>query len=163
MPDDAISTSCIFKHFRGNFSRKRPFVLPVTVLRPQGNIRVHDHFTDIAETRNKAEQTAFQYRKILDDVRDKIAADKVATVEAAIKEVEDAVEKDDYELMKTKLDELNKVFSEVSQEMYANVAQQQAQEAGGPEVGDSGDGGQGGSTSAADAVDADYTILEDEE
>jgi molecular chaperone DnaK len=121
---------------------------------------------DIAETRNKAEQTAFQYRKILDDVRDKIAADKVATVEAAIKEVEDAVEKDDYELMKTKLDELNKVFSEVSQEMYANVAQQQAQEAGGPEVGASGDGSdgdQGGSTSAADAVDADYTILEDEE
>ena len=76
------------------------------------------------------------------------------------------MEKDDYELMKTKLDELNKVFSEVSQEMYANVAQQQAQEAGDPEVGASGDGsdgGQGGSTSAADAVDADYTILEDEE
>ncbi len=68
--------------------------------------------------------------------------------------------------MKTKLDELNKVFSEVSQEMYAEVAQQQAQEAGGPGAGAPGgesEGGQGESANAADAVDADYTILEDEE
>jgi molecular chaperone DnaK len=121
---------------------------------------------DVAETRNQAEQTVFQYRKILDEVKDKIGPEKVANVEAAIKELEDAVAKDDYELIKTKLDELNKVFSEVSQEMYAHIAQEQAQQSGGPEVGANGGApaqDPGGSSNAADAVDADYTILDEEE
>jgi molecular chaperone DnaK len=118
---------------------------------------------DVAETRNRAEQTVFQYRKILDEVKDKIGADKVAQVEAAIKELEDAVEKDDYELMKTKLDELNRVFSEVSQEMYAHIAQEQAQQTGGPETGATGPGEGGEPAGASDAVDADYTILDEEE
>ncbi len=119
---------------------------------------------DVAETRNKAEQTAYQYRKILDEMKDKIPADKAATVEKAIEEVEDAVAKDDYELMKTKLDDLNKVFSEVSQEMYAHIAQEQAQQASGADAGAGGDGAASeGEGSGVDAVDADYTILEDEE
>ncbi len=117
---------------------------------------------DVAETRNKAEQTAYQYRSILDEMKDKISADKAATVEKAIEEVEDAVAKDDYELMKTKLDDLNKVFSEVSQEMYAHIAQEQAQQASGPDAGGDGAASEG-EGSGADAVDADYTILEDEE
>jgi molecular chaperone DnaK len=120
---------------------------------------------DVAETRNKAEQTAYQYRKILDEMKDKISADKISQVEKAIEDLEDAVAKDDYELMKTRLDELNKVFSEISQEMYAQVAQEQAQQAGEPEMGatgaDAGSNGAAGGPSA-DAVDADYTILEDE-
>ncbi len=124
---------------------------------------------DVAETRNKAEQTAYQYRKILEEVKDKISEDKASKVEKAIEELEEAVAKDDYELMKSRLDELNKVFSEVSQEMYAHIAQEQAQQAGGPEVGatgggsGTGTGGGGGGSAAGDAVDADYTILEDEE
>jgi hypothetical protein len=48
--------------------------------------------------------------------------------------------------------------------MYAHIAQEQAQQAGGPEVGASGGGDTGGSGGGGgDAVDADYTILEDEE
>ena len=117
---------------------------------------------DRAETRNKAEQTAYQYRKILDEVRDKISSDKATMVEKAIEELEEAVANDDYELMKTRLDALNKVFSEVSQEMYAHVAQEQAQRPEGPEAGGKAHGG-GKATGGADAVDADYTILEDEE
>ena len=118
---------------------------------------------DVAETRNKAEQTSYQYRKILDEMRDKIPADKVSDVEKALEALDEAVVKDDYELMKTKLDELNSVFSQVSQDMYANIAQEQAQQATGPGAGAAGVGGdesQGGADH--DAVDADYTILEEE-
>jgi molecular chaperone DnaK len=120
---------------------------------------------EMVETRNKAEQTAYQYRKILEETKDKLPAEKVSQVEKAIDALEEAVAKDDYELMKTRLDELNKIFSEVSQEMYSQVAQEQARQAG-PEVGgpagEPASAGEGGG-SGADAVDADYTILEDEE
>ncbi|UCC93742.1 MAG: Hsp70 family protein, partial [Thermoplasmata archaeon] len=120
---------------------------------------------DMAETRNEAEQTAYSFKKTLDELRDKVPEEKAAEIDQAIADLEDAVAKDDYELMKTKLAELKEKFSKVSEEMYAHVAQQQAQQAGGPEVGGpagEGDPGAGGGGSGEDAVDADYTILEDE-
>jgi molecular chaperone DnaK len=118
---------------------------------------------DVAETRNKAEQTSYQYRKILDEMRDKISADKVSEVEKALDDLDEAVAKDDHDLIKSKLDELNEVFSKVSQDMYAHIAQEQAQQAAGPSAGSAGAGGDeahGGG--GQDAVDADYTILDDE-
>jgi molecular chaperone DnaK len=115
---------------------------------------------DMAEVHNEAEQTAYSFKKTLDELRDKVPEAKAAEIDQAIADLEEAVAKDDYELMKTKLAELKEKFSKVSEEMYANVAQQQAQQAGGPE--DGAEGGAGGSSSAEDAVDADYTILEDE-
>ena len=117
---------------------------------------------EVAETKNEAEQTAYQYRKILDELREKIPADKASEVDKAIEDLEEAVGKDDYELMSTRLAELKKVFSDVSQKMYANIAQEQAQQAGGPEVGATDGGGEPSGGAPADAVDADYTILEDE-
>jgi molecular chaperone DnaK len=117
-----------------------------------------------AEVRNEAEQTAYSFKKTLDDLRDKVPEDKAKEIDEAIAALEDAVAKDDYELMKTKLAELKEKFSKVSEEMYANVAQQQAQQAGGPEVGGPAEGAaaSSGGGSSEDAVDADYTILDDE-
>jgi hypothetical protein len=50
--------------------------------------------------------------------------------------------------------------------MYAHMAQQQAQQAGGPEAGGPAEGGATagapGGGGSEDAVDADYTILDDE-
>ncbi len=116
---------------------------------------------DQAETRNEAEQTAYSFKKTLDELRDKVPEAKAKEIDDAIEELQDAVAKDDYELMKTKLAELKEKFSKVSEEMYAHVAQQQAQQGGGPEVGGPAGGGEPGGSNA-DAVDADYTILEDE-
>jgi molecular chaperone DnaK len=117
------------------------------------------------ELKNEAEQTAYSFKKTLDELRDKVPEEKAKEIDDAIDELKDAVEKDDYELMRTKLDELKEKFSKVSEEMYAHVAQQQAQQAGGPEVGGPAEGdattGASGSGSSEDAVDADYTILDD--
>jgi molecular chaperone DnaK len=112
------------------------------------------------ETRNEAEQVVYSFRKTLDEVRDKVPAEKAEEVDQAITDLEDAVNKDDYELIKAKMEDLKQKFSKVSEEMYANVAQQQAQQAGSDA--DGAEAGSGGSGAAADAVDADYTILEDE-
>ncbi len=131
----------------------------------EGHAEEDNRKRDMAETRNEAEQTAYSFKKTLDDLRDKVPEEKAAEIDQAIADLEEAVAKDDYELMKTKLSELKEKFSKVSEEMYAHVAQQQAQQAGGPGVGESADGadaGPGGSGPAEDAVDADYTILEDE-
>jgi len=119
---------------------------------------------DMAETHNEAEQTAYSYKKTLDELRDKVPEEKAKEIDQAIADLEDAVAKEDYELMKAKLTDLKEKFSKVSEEMYAHVAQQQAQQAGGPQAGGpegGADGGSGGGP-AEDAVDADYTILEDE-
>jgi molecular chaperone DnaK len=114
-----------------------------------------------AEMRNKSEQTVYQYRKILADLTGKVTQEKQDRVRASLDALQEAVEKDDYELMKTRLDEANKVFSEVSQEMYANVAQEQSRQQagagagagpygpggpgpGGPGPGGPGPGGEGG-------------------
>jgi molecular chaperone DnaK len=131
-----------------------------------------------AELRNKAEQTVYQYRKILADLTGKAPQEKLDKVRGVLDSLNEAVEKDDYERMKSLMDEANKVFSEVSQEMYAHVAQEQARQqqgagpemGGGPGVGGGGGGGGDGGAEAAgrrkarpgDAVDADYTILDDE-
>ncbi len=118
---------------------------------------------EMAETRNEAEQTAYSFKKTLDELRDKVPEEKAKEIDQAIADLEDAVAKDDYELMRSKLAELKEKFSKVSEEMYAHVAQQQAQQAGGPEVGGpAGEAEPSRSSAGDDAVDADYTILDDE-
>jgi molecular chaperone DnaK len=126
-----------------------------------------------AELRNKAEQTVYQYRKILADLTGKAPQEKLDKVRGVLDSLQEAVEKDDHERMKSLMDEANKVFSEVSQEMYAHVAQEQARQQQGAPGADAGPemgGGGGGEAEdagkrkarAGDAVDADYTILDDE-
>ena len=121
------------------------------------------------EDRNKADGLAFQVEKTLKDSGDKIAADKKAPVEAALKELKDALAKNaPIAEIKTKQEALMKAMEPVAQEMYAS-AQQAQQQAGG--AGTPPPGPQGGSSSEAgnaakgdakkgddDVVDADFTM-----
>ena len=137
-----------------------------------------------AELHNKSEQTVYQYRKILADLTGKIPQDKQDRVRQTLDSLEEAVTKNDYAAMKSRMDEANRAFSEVSQEMYAHIAQEQARQQGGaggqatgpgpgagapPGHGAPPDGEGGGATrrrkpgAGGDAVDADYTILDDKD
>ena len=72
------------------------------------------------EERNKADGLAFQVEKTLKDAGDKIAADKKAPVEAALKELKDALAKNaPIEEIKAKQEALMKAMEPVAQEMYA--------------------------------------------
>ena len=115
------------------------------------------------EDRNKADGLAFQVEKTLKDAGDKIAADKKAPVEAALKELKDTLAKQNpaapIEDIKAKQEALMKAMEPVAQEMYASA--QQAQGAAGAQPGagtpppaDEPKKEKGGD----DVVDADFTM-----
>ena len=119
------------------------------------------------ETRNKAENLAFQVEKTLKDAGDKIAADKKAPVESALKDLQEALKGQDIAAIKAKEDALMKAMEPVAQEMYAHAQASGAQPgagtpppggfnpgAGTPPPNNGGDAKKGGD----DVVDADYTM-----
>ena len=114
------------------------------------------------ETRNKAENLAFQVEKTLKDAGDKIAADKKAPVESALKDLQEALKGPDIAAIKAKEDALMKAMEPVAQEMYAHAQASGAQPgagtpppgAGTPPPNNGGDAKKGGD----DVVDADFTM-----
>ncbi len=119
------------------------------------------------EERNKADGLAFQVEKTLKDSGDKIAADKKAPVESALKALKDELAKQPpapIADIKAKQESLMKAMEPVAQEMYAN-AQANPDGAAGANPG-AGAGPQGGSPSGDgkagkdgdDVVDADFTM-----
>ena len=118
------------------------------------------------EARNKADGLAFQVEKTLRDAGDKIAADKKAPVEAALKELKDVLAKQPpapVAEVKAKEDALMKAMEPVAQEMYASAQQSQgAAGAGTPPPGAGtpppNGGDQGGKKGGDDVVDADFTM-----
>jgi len=109
------------------------------------------------DLKNQAETLVYQAEKQMGELGDKVDADAKAKLEEKRLKLKEAVEKDDYDAMKTLLEELQ-------QELYtvgASVYQQAGAEAGGAAPGgDAGDGaaaGNGSGPSADDVIDAEFT------
>ena len=115
------------------------------------------------ENRNKADQTAFGARKFLKDNGDKVPADKKADLEKAVSRLEEAVKSNDDAGMKTGMEELEKVFQPIVQDMYAKGQQ--------PDMGAGSAGPQAGAgapppppsegKSDDGVIDADFTMKDD--
>ncbi len=73
---------------------------------------------------NQADSMIFQTEKQLGELGDKIPADKKAPIEEALNKLKDAHKAQDLAAIDTSMEELNKLFHAMSQEMYN--AQQQA-------------------------------------
>jgi molecular chaperone DnaK len=116
------------------------------------------------EARNKADGLAFQVEKTLRDAGDKIAAEKKAPVEAALKELREVLAKQPQAPIadvKAKEEALMKAMEPVAQEMYASA--QQAQAAGGAGGANPSAGADAGEQPSSkkggdDVVDADFTM-----
>ena len=116
------------------------------------------------EERNKADGLAFQVEKTLKDSGDKISADKKAPVEAALKELKDALARQPQaplDEIKSKQEALMKAMEPVAQEMYSGAQAGAAAGAGNGEQG-TGNGGPGAEPKkdkgGDDVVDADFTM-----
>lgn len=98
------------------------------------------------ELRNQADNAIWAIDRSLNELGDKVTADQKARVEAAKEELKAAMEKDDTEEIKAKMNALDEVMHSISQKLYEQ-AQAQNQ-------------GQAGSSAGAqpneDVVDADY-------
>jgi molecular chaperone DnaK len=77
------------------------------------------------ETRNEAENAAYQAERQVNDMGDSLDSSSKEEIEAAIKDVRENLESDDVELLRQKTRALQEAFHKVSEQMYA-AAQQQA-------------------------------------
>ncbi|HEX9815771.1 MAG TPA: molecular chaperone DnaK, partial [Candidatus Thermoplasmatota archaeon] len=110
------------------------------------------------EARNTADQTAFQVEKFLKENPNTIDASERKTIEDALKELHEALTKDDVEAIKAKTDALNKSFEPAVVKMYEKAAQAKAGEAGGPEAAAGAGGAEWkGHPEGDETVDAKFT------
>ncbi|MBI2077598.1 MAG: molecular chaperone DnaK [Euryarchaeota archaeon] len=117
------------------------------------------------ETRNTADQQAFQVEKFLKENPDTIEADERKKVEEALKDLRDALSKDDIEAIKAKTEALTKAFEPAVVKMYEKAAraqQQQAQAGGGAEPKKEWKGHPEGGDGEPDVVDAKFKAKDEE-
>ncbi|MBU0927299.1 MAG: molecular chaperone DnaK [Spirochaetes bacterium] len=120
---------------------------------------------DRAEARNEADSLIYTTEKSLKDYGDKVSAEEKATIEAAVADLKKAVEANEAEPMKEKIEALKQASYKLAEQVYKN-ASPGAQGAPGAEAGDAGTQGpqgQSGDGANGGAEDADYRVVDDED
>ncbi len=105
---------------------------------------------DLVNARNQADALVHTVKKSLTELGDKVAAEDKTKIEAAIKDVEDAIKSDDKEAIESKTQHLATVSQKIGEQAYA-----QSQGGPGPGPGASG-GSDGGKKAESDVVDAEF-------
>jgi molecular chaperone DnaK len=106
------------------------------------------------EVKNQADTLAYQAKKQIEELGDKVPADEKAKIDGQIKELEEAVASEDYDKMKSITTEVQQALYSISANLY--------QQAGGPEAAaggeaPGGDAGDAGSSGGEDVIDAEFT------
>jgi molecular chaperone DnaK len=121
---------------------------------------------ETAETRNTADNLAYQCEKQLSELGDKLSPDQKKGVEEAIKDVREKLNGTDVDAIKSATEELQKRFQGISAELYKQAAAQKQREQPGGEPGDSAHTGTAGGGSAEKAddnvVDADFEVVDED-
>jgi molecular chaperone DnaK len=107
---------------------------------------------EAVEVKNQAEALLNSTEKTLEDLADKISDSDKSTIEEATAELKTALEGDDTEAIKTKLDALAQASMKLGEAMY------QAAQA----EGETGSDGEGSSESGDDVLDADFEEVKDD-
>ncbi|HAP44604.1 MAG: molecular chaperone DnaK [Spirochaetes bacterium GWD1_61_31] len=121
-----------------------------------------------AEVRNEADTFLYTTEKSLKDFGDKVKPEAKADVEKALGELKTAIQSNDLEQIKAKLEEAKQVAYKATEELYKNAGAQ----AGGDQAGGDGstfNGGTGGASEGSktgggsDTEDADYRVVDDDD
>jgi len=94
---------------------------------------------ELAETRNVAENAAYQAEKALEEAGDKVDDASKEDVRAAVKAVRDSLEGGSKEELDSKLEGLNTAMTKVSEQIYAAASAEQAAGDGNAENGSAAD------------------------
>ena len=115
-------------------------------------------FEEMASLRNQADGLVHSARKLVQDAGDKATDEEKAAIEAAAKELEEALKGEDKAAIEAKVQALSTATAGVAEKMYA----EQAKDAGAPST-DAGGDGDGGSAGGGkdDAVDAEFEEVKD--
>ncbi len=74
------------------------------------------------QIKNEAENIVYSSRKTIEDLGDKLAANEKESLEAKIKEIEDAIKTDDADTIKAATDVFQQEFSKYAQKIYGQQA-----------------------------------------
>ncbi|WP_405340328.1 molecular chaperone DnaK [Ruminococcus sp.] len=108
------------------------------------------------DTKNEAEQVAYQAEKLITDNGDKLAEDDKNTLNTKIAAVKDAIGKNDTDLIKAAKDDLMKSLQDIGAKMYQQAAPQQGAAQPDPNMGQApNQGGNDGNVYDADYKDVD--------
>jgi molecular chaperone DnaK len=125
---------------------------------------------EAAETRNMAENAAYQTEKLIKEQGGKVDAAKKARVESAIESLRKAIKSDDTDEMKAKLEALNTEVQAVSADLYARAksggGQGRAGGGGQPEGRQDAPEQEGGAKKEkdqGDVIDADFEMVDDKD
>jgi molecular chaperone DnaK len=118
------------------------------------------------ETKNSAENVAYQTEKLLKDNAENIDDDKKAKVEGLVADLKKAIESDNTDDMKAKMEVLNTEMQAISQEMYAKAQASQPQD-GAPGAGEAGgdaasDAPKAEKKDEGEVIDADFEMVDDD-
>ncbi|QPN60829.1 molecular chaperone DnaK [Synechococcus sp. CBW1002] len=107
------------------------------------------------DLKNQAETLVYQSEKQLGELGDKVSADDKAKVEGFSKTLKEAIDKEDYDTMKSTLEQLQQALYAAG----ASVYQQAGAEAGAEAPGGNGASGSNGASAASsdDVIDAEFT------
>ncbi len=85
---------------------------------------------ELVQARNEAEANVHSFKKSLTEYGDKLEAGEKEKIEAAIKDVEEALKSEDKDSIKAKSEALQTVSQKLGEKMYADMQAKQAAEAG---------------------------------
>ncbi len=112
---------------------------------------------EAVETRNNAEQLCYQCEKTVSDLGDKLSESEKSEVNGKIDALREALKGDDADAIKSRSDELQKSFYELSEKLYKQAGPQPGAED--PQAGPGPD--MGGSSGDDGYVDADFREVDD--
>jgi molecular chaperone DnaK len=121
------------------------------------------------ETHNQTDNTIYQTEKQIEDMKDKIEADDKSKIEAALESLKEAKKANKIDDMKSALENVNKIWNEIAQKLYAQSGGQPGAEGGVPNMEDMVNNMNQQQANASqppkdeDKVeDADYEVVEEE-
>lgn len=126
---------------------------------------------EAVETKNTAENVVYQTEKLLQDQGDKVADDKKQKVQSSLDELKSAIQSEDAEQMKSKMDAVNQEMQAISQDLYSQAksepgaAQGAEQQAGADQAGGTeSKQGEGGASKneEGDVIDADFEMVDED-
>jgi molecular chaperone DnaK len=114
---------------------------------------------EVADTKNQAEQLAYQTERSLKDHRSALDESDASTIEGRIMELKQALEGDDVGDIRAKSEALQEASHKLAEAVYASASAQQAQTAS------SGAANGGGTESSDDEVveEGDYEVIDEEQ
>ena len=112
----------------------------------------------LVNARNQADSLLHQVKKSLAELGDKVGADEKSKIEAAAKELEEAIKGDDKARIEAKTEALAKAAQKLGERMYAEA---QGAAAGAQAAGGAQDGAGESKKADENVVDAEFTEVKD--